>query len=103
MMSKLCQKWNIEACSRPEVPGCVSDNCRTYFCDPSLGLVVCFRPPSVAFMLGVIFVAGLPAPLGCALKEVPEAGFAFEAILLVEAIAELSVKIRAVARWHKKK
>jgi hypothetical protein len=43
-------------------------------------------------MLDVGFVAGLPAPLGCALREVPEAGFAFEAILVVEAIAELSVK-----------
>lgn len=42
-------------------------------------------------MLDVGFVAGLPTPLGCALSEVPEAGFAFEAILVVEAIAELSV------------
>ena len=52
-------------------------------------------------MLGVILVAGLPEPLGCALREVPEAGLAFEAILAVEAIAELSVKIRAVTPWHK--
>jgi hypothetical protein len=48
-------------------------------------------------MLVVGFVAGLPAPLGCALRDVPEAGFAFEAILVVEAIAGLSVKMRDVA------
>ena len=57
-----------------------------------MGLAVCFRPPSEAFMLGVGFVAALPAELGCALREVPEARFAFEAILVAEAIAELSVK-----------
>lgn len=74
---------------------------RTYFCDPSIGLAVCFRPPSEAFMLDVGFVAGPPARLCCALSGVDEAGFAFEAILVVEAIAELSVKLRATARWHK--
>lgn len=75
-------------------PSCYKVNGRgTYFCDTSFGLVVCFLPPSKAFMLDVGFVAGLPAPFGCALREVPEAGFAFEAILVVEAIAELSVKM----------
>jgi hypothetical protein len=65
----------------------------TYFCVPSIGLAVCFLPPSTPFMLDVVLVAGLPAPLGCALREVvPEAVFAFEATLVVEAIAELSVK-----------
>lgn len=43
-------------------------------------------------MLGLGFVAVLPVPLDCALREVLEAGFAFEAILVAEAIAELSVK-----------
>lgn len=47
-------------------------------------------------MLGLDFVAGLLAPLACALREVPEAGFAFEAILVVEAIAGLSVEVRTV-------
>lgn len=53
-------------------------------------------------MLAVGFVAGLAAPLGCALREVPAAGFAFEAILVVEAIAQLSVNMRTVAPSHKK-
>ena len=53
-------------------------------------------------MLEEVLITGLPAPLGCALREVPEAGFAFEAILVVEAIAELSVRVRAVARSNKK-
>lgn len=91
MILELCLQWNREACSGLGTSECFLDICRTYFCDPSLGLAVCFRPPSEAFMLGVILVAGLPEPLGCALKEVPEAGFAFEAILVAEAIAELSV------------
>lgn len=73
----------------------------TYFCNASFGLAVCFLPPSEAFIVDVGFIVGLPAPLGCALREVPEAGFAFEAILVVEAIAELSVNMRAVAPSHK--
>lgn len=60
-------------------------------------------PASEAFMLGVGLVAGLAAPLVCALREVPEAGFAFEAVLVVEAIAELSVGAkRAVTPSHKR-
>lgn len=51
-------------------------------------------------MFDVGFVAGLPAPLVCELREIPEVGFAFEAVLVVEAIAGLSVSMRAVAPSH---
>lgn len=53
-------------------------------------------------MLWVDFIAGLPAPLDCGLRGVAEAGFAFEAILVVEAIAKLPVKIFTVPPSHKK-
>lgn len=64
--------------------------CRTYFCDPSLGLTGCFRAPSEPFVLEAGFATVLLEPLSCALSEAPEVGFAFEAKLVVEAIAGLS-------------
>ena len=52
----------------------------TYLCEPSTGLEVCFRPPSEAFMLEEDLFVGLAAPLGCAVREMPEPGFALEAV-----------------------
>jgi hypothetical protein len=45
--------------------------------------------------------ADFPAPLDCGLMGVPKAVFAFEATLVVEAIANLPVELRTMPVSHK--